>query len=74
MNPIGKIEGIALILFCFISSSAQEVKWTAQWIMHPTVEPHSHAVILFRKDFQLHAKPKRIGTMMKGALFFAVRL
>ncbi len=59
MNPIGKIAGIALILFCFISSRAEDIKWTAQWIMHPTVETHSHAVILFRKDFELPKKPEK---------------
>jgi len=39
--------------------SAQEVKWTAHWIMHPTLEPQAHAVILFRKDFELAAKPEK---------------
>jgi alpha-L-rhamnosidase len=46
-------------LFCINLSFAQSVKWTAQWIMHPTAEPQSHAVILFRKNFELPAKPEK---------------
>jgi hypothetical protein len=37
--------------------SAEEVKWTAHWIMHPTVQPQDHAMILFRKSFDLPSKP-----------------
>lgn len=44
---------VLLIISCF----GQEVKWTAQCIMHPTAEPQSHAVILFRKSFELPVKP-----------------
>jgi alpha-L-rhamnosidase len=46
-------------LFCINLSFAQSVKWTSQWIMHPTAEPQSHAVILFRKNFELPAKPEK---------------
>lgn len=38
---------------------AGEVEWTAQWIMHPTVQPQDHAMILFRKEFDLQTKPKK---------------
>lgn len=38
--------------------AVQPEKWTAQWIMHPTVEPQSHAVILFRKNLQIVEKPQ----------------
>lgn len=50
---------ILYILFSSILLQAQEVKWTAQWIMHPTVEPQEHAMILFRKQFDLSAKPEK---------------
>jgi len=46
-------------IFFFSISFAQDVKWNAHWIMHPTVEPHSHALILFRKDFELPKKPEK---------------
>lgn len=48
-----------LILFSVCSLEAQQVKWTAHWIMHPTAEPSSHAVILFRKSIELPAKPEK---------------
>ena len=35
----------------------EDLKWTAHWIMHPTVQPQDHAMILFRKSFDLPAKP-----------------
>jgi len=47
-----------LILFPIFSLAQQPEKWTAQWIMHPTAEPQSHAVILFRKNFELSEKPE----------------
>ncbi|HEX7584991.1 MAG TPA: hypothetical protein VF373_09905 [Prolixibacteraceae bacterium] len=50
---------LILILFLSLTSFAQDVKWTAQWIMHPTAEPQAHAVILFRKNFELPAKPEK---------------
>jgi hypothetical protein len=37
---------------------SQEVDWNAHWIMHPTVQPQAHAVVLFRKSFDLTEKPK----------------
>jgi hypothetical protein len=48
-----------LILHLFLASFAQPVNWKAHWIMHPTAEPQAHAVILFRKNFELPKKPKK---------------
>ncbi|NJK87398.1 MAG: hypothetical protein HC906_16860 [Bacteroidales bacterium] len=46
-----------LLLISFVNPSfSQVVKWTAQWIMHPNVQPQSHAVVLFRKTFELQTK------------------
>jgi alpha-L-rhamnosidase len=50
---------LVLIILFTVSSFAQDVKWTAQWIMHPTAEPQAHAVILFRKTFELPEKPAK---------------
>ena len=51
-----------ILLFVFFSgfffANAQQLKWSAQWIMHPTIEPQSYAVVLFRKSFELTAKPE----------------
>jgi len=47
------------LLICFQPSFAQELQWKAQWIMHPTAEPQAHAVILFRKNFELTVKPEK---------------
>lgn len=46
-------------LFIVTSLQAMEVKWTAHWIMHPTVQPQDHAMILFRKSFDLPSKPAK---------------
>ena len=59
MNFRNQILYFILILFFTVSTEAQEVKWTAQWIMHPTAEPQSHAVILFRKNFELPKNPEK---------------
>jgi alpha-L-rhamnosidase len=37
--------------------SGTPVEWTSHWIMHPEVEPQSHAVVHFRKTFNLDNKP-----------------
>ncbi len=37
--------------------AVQPEKWNARWIIPPAVQPQTHAVILFRKDFQLEKKP-----------------
>lgn len=58
MNLVHKLFAVILLLFISAASYAQDVKWTAQWIMHPTVQPQAHAVILFRKNFELQIKPK----------------
>ncbi len=58
-TPIHTLISVTLMLFLSVSSFAQDVKWTAQWIMHPTAEPQAHAVILFRKDFDLSMKPEK---------------
>ena len=50
---------LVLILPTFLTSFAQPVNWKAQWIMHPTAEPQAHAVILFRKNFELPKKPEK---------------
>jgi len=59
MKLISIIASLLTIFLFPIKSSSQDVKWTAQWIMHPTVQPQSHAVILFRKSFTLDAKPEK---------------
>ena len=49
-----------LIGFTIVTSIfAEDVKWTAHWIMHPTVQPQDHAMILFRKSFELTSKPAK---------------
>jgi alpha-L-rhamnosidase len=55
-----KLHFIAFLLYMYpvsIISYAGDVEWRAQWIMHPTVQPQEHAVILFRKNFELQSKP-----------------
>ena len=49
---------LLLLLLMTVSAFSQEVRWSAQWIMHPTAEPQAHAVILFRKSFDLAKKPE----------------
>lgn len=46
------------ILFAFVMQ-AQTVSWKAQWITHPTVQLQEHAMILFRKNFELASKPEK---------------
>jgi len=58
VNLITKLVSIALLLFLPVASFAQDVKWTAQWIMHPTAEPQAASMVLFRKNFVLQTKPK----------------
>ncbi|MBK8882016.1 MAG: hypothetical protein IPN67_06390 [Bacteroidales bacterium] len=49
---------VLLLLFpVSFMSHAGDVSWSAQWIMHPTVQPQEHAVIIFRKSFELPSKP-----------------
>jgi hypothetical protein len=49
----------AFILFVTFSLNAGAVDWKAHWIMHPTVQPQEHAVIIFRKTIELQTKPER---------------
>ena len=49
---------LIFIVLPFFALAEQPEKWTAQWIMHPTVQPQAHAVVLFRKNFKLTEKPK----------------
>jgi alpha-L-rhamnosidase len=49
--------GILMALIPLVSPS-QELEWKAQWIMHPTVSPQEHSVIIFRKTFELSEKPR----------------
>ena len=54
------LKNICLLLFIIpssFSSIARDVDWSAQWIMHPSVQPQEHAVIIFRKSFELKSKP-----------------
>lgn len=37
---------------------ADPANWKAQWIMHPTHQPNDHAVVFFRKNFELQEKPE----------------
>jgi len=51
-----------LILFISLQGTslfAQDVYWKAHWIMHPTVQPQAHSVVLFRRSFELPAKPEK---------------
>ena len=51
-----------LFLFIFFLNTslfAQDVKWKAQWIMHPTVQPQAASMVLYRKSFELATKPQK---------------
>jgi len=52
------LTSIGTLLLALIIQ-AQPANWTAQWIMHPTAEPQAHAMILFRKNFELPKKPEK---------------
>ena len=56
---IAGYAGIILSLCGAAAGPAQDVKLNAHWIMHPDVQPQAHAVILFRKTFDLADKPDR---------------
>ncbi|MFN8254405.1 MAG: alpha-L-rhamnosidase C-terminal domain-containing protein [Bacteroidales bacterium] len=47
-----------LFLGILILTKAQPVTWNSHWIMHPTIQPQSPAIVIFRKSFELPAKPK----------------
>jgi hypothetical protein len=48
-----------LCIGTYCSSVSQPVEWNARWIMHPTVQPQAHAVVLFRNSFELAKKPDK---------------
>ncbi len=48
---------VLLLFFPLLLWGAKPEKWKAHWIMHPDVQPQSHAVVLFRKNFNLQEKP-----------------
>jgi hypothetical protein len=53
-----KFLGLGILLALFpVASPSQQLEWKAQWIMHPTVSPQEHSVIIFRKTFELSEKP-----------------
>jgi alpha-L-rhamnosidase len=56
-----KILRFLLLLFILFRLSAVslagDVTWSAQWIMHPVVQPQEHAVIIFRRSLELAKKP-----------------
>ena len=58
-----RILRIALSLLSLFSvtiiSFSSEPEWRAHWIMHPYVQPQQHALILFRKTFDLPSKPEK---------------
>ena len=58
-NRMNKLFLILLLAFNVTTSFAEDVVWRAQWIMHPTLQPQVHAVVLFRKEFELTAKPQK---------------
>lgn len=47
------------LLFTISTTVSGTMNWTAHWIMHPEVEPQSHAVVLFRKTFNLEESPEK---------------
>jgi len=59
MNLKNILICLILSLSMSVSTIGQDVKWTSQWIMHPTAEPQAYAVVLFRKNFELNTKPDK---------------
>ena len=57
MNALKFVFVLLLVCPFSLRTFAEEVRWKAQWIMHPTVQPQEHAVIIFRKSFDLPSKP-----------------
>ncbi len=39
-------------------SQAEGMSWSANWIMHPTLQPQMGAIVLFRKNFELSREPQ----------------
>ncbi len=59
MNLKNILICLIISLSMSVSTDGQDIKWTAQWIMHPTAEPQAYAVILFRKNFDLSSIPEK---------------
>jgi alpha-L-rhamnosidase len=56
------MKKLCFLLLSFVllgAAQAQPVNWTAHWIMHPKVQPQDHAMVLFRKSFELVTKPEK---------------
>jgi alpha-L-rhamnosidase len=49
---------LIIILISVSAIRAGDIEWKAQWIMHPSVQPQQHAVIIFRKTFNLQSAPQ----------------
>lgn len=45
------------ILLLLATITFAQSKWTADWIKHPTLEPNSGAMVLFRKSFDIKELP-----------------
>lgn len=54
-----KIIIITVITCCLSTHAQQPDRWNAQWITHPTIAVTEHAVVLFRKSFDLSVIPKK---------------
>lgn len=60
MNYIKHLLAVTVLAaLCSFTVLSQPVQWKAHWIMHPSVQPNDHAVILFRKSFELASKPAK---------------
>ncbi len=53
------IKPIYLSLLLMTTTLFAEMKWNAQWIMHPTLQPQAHGVVLFRKNIELRERPAK---------------
>ena len=58
MKELRSVLFLAALLILSVSTHSADIDWKAQWIMHPVIQPQQHAVILFRKSFDLKAKPE----------------
>ncbi len=57
MKPLKILLFLFSLFFTTILSFSSGTEWKAHWIMHPSVQPQQHAVILFRKTFDLPSEP-----------------
>ncbi len=58
MKILRPILILAYLIQIPLSLFAGVVEWKAHWIMHPSVQPQEHAVIIFRKTIELQKKPE----------------